>query len=120
MREQYAPQQASITKRDEWSLTFEDILDLDKPRTDCPTKLPDVPKGPSEDPEMRKMMNNKPLTSMQRTLLYVGSGLCGAQDWVEKNWLAEGKHVKQNVADKFLKDCVQTFIKKGGNKGLKR
>ena len=35
---------APLTKRDAWAATFEHLFEeLDEPRTDCPTKLPDAP-----------------------------------------------------------------------------
>ena len=44
MREQYAPNCQPFTKRDEWSLSFEQyLMEIQQPRTDCPMKLPDIP-----------------------------------------------------------------------------
>lgn len=42
-----------LTKRDAWAATFDYLFDeLDAPRTDCPTHLPDVP--PPEEGEMER------------------------------------------------------------------
>eukprot|EP01084_Bolivina_argentea_P310419 537163_1 len=45
MRQEFAPNSPSLSKREEWSLTFEDVINLDKPRTDCPMTLPNIPQS---------------------------------------------------------------------------
>jgi hypothetical protein len=38
------PARAVLTKRDAWAGTFDELLTLDAPRTDCPMHLPEPPK----------------------------------------------------------------------------
>lgn len=62
----------SLTKRDEWSATFEFVLDsLEEPRKDCPIHLPDAlePTYPSEDE------SNLPLNDLQKHIAEVHSFL---------------------------------------------
>lgn len=40
-----------LTARDAWAATFEDLLSLDTPRTDCPLELPVVPPPPASELE---------------------------------------------------------------------
>eukprot|EP01083_Nonionella_stella_P199151 730503_1 len=48
MREQFAPTSPAFTKREAWALPFDDLINLDEVRTDCPMKLPDIPKSSYE------------------------------------------------------------------------
>eukprot|EP00483_Globobulimina_turgida_P002054 UN02056 len=49
IREQFAPTSPWLTEREKWSLTFEDLINLNEVRTDCPMKLPEVPDSSGED-----------------------------------------------------------------------
>jgi len=40
IRKWFAPDQPFLTKRDSWATSFDDIVSLSAPRTDCPTSLP--------------------------------------------------------------------------------
>ncbi|ETO24632.1 Phosphoesterase family protein, partial [Reticulomyxa filosa] len=106
MREQFAPDYPPFNDREDIALTFENLLDLDYPRQDCPTKLPDVPSSPSSF-EMYPI-GSQPVSDFQLNLAYSIAPLCGAshQDIEE--------HSKnQEILGRFLMDCTEFFVKSG-------
>lgn len=62
-----------LTKRDAWAATFEHLLSLDEPRTDCPMHLPD-PMPPTMSLETEA---SKPLNGLQKHIAHVHGHLSG-------------------------------------------
>lgn len=61
-----------LTKRDEWSATFEHLFEtLDSPRTDCPLHLPDAP------PPSQTFEETLPVNSLQRNIMGMHAHLTG-------------------------------------------
>jgi len=63
-----------LTKRDEWAATFEQVLTLSTPRTDCPTTLP------SPQPLLhswKPATGENPITDFQRELIAIAAGING-------------------------------------------
>ena len=56
-----------LTTRDAWSATFEHVLSLETPRSDCPTELPDAPK-PGDEWSLEAEMA-LPINELQRDIL---------------------------------------------------
>jgi len=105
MREQFAPDYPPFTDREMIALTIEDLLTLEYPRDDCPTKLPDVPPGASMSYYEQGM---EPVSAFQRNLALSIAPLCNASphvvDQVSKN---------QDMLGRFLMECSDHFVHSG-------
>jgi phospholipase C len=66
-----------LTKRDAWSATFEQVLNLTEPRTDCPTHLPDAPPPSLEySPEKEAAL---PVNGLQEYIMSVHANVMGEE-----------------------------------------
>jgi len=112
IREQFCPGFPAFTKRDTWSLTFEDVISLDEPRTDCPKTLPDVPNGFSrihpyyQNPDHPYIMGNQKPTTFGESLLKSAAQLCGLEDYDVSHYL-----VNDDTAARFVTGCVEKIMK---------
>jgi hypothetical protein len=61
----------SLTRREAWAATFEHILSLPTPRTDCPLTMPEVPFSLRHVPQD----GQAPLSALQREFVAMVSGL---------------------------------------------
>ncbi|ETO31587.1 phosphoesterase family protein [Reticulomyxa filosa] len=101
IREQFSPDYPPYNDREDIALTFEQMLNLEYPRDDCPTKLPDVPTGQSPflyDPKQQ------PVNSFQFNLANAIAPLCGASQQDVTN---HGQN--QDMLGRFVIDCAQYF-----------
>ncbi|ETO10839.1 hypothetical protein RFI_26538, partial [Reticulomyxa filosa] len=76
IRAQFAPDYPPFTNRDDIALTFEDILNLDYPRTDCPTQLPDVPPGYERRSSSLPRQGLQPVNDFQLNLAHSIAPFC--------------------------------------------
>jgi len=111
IREQYCPGFPAFTKRDEWSLTFEDVVSLDEPRVDCPTTLPNVPDGFSrvhpyyQNGNDYRLGYQKPPEFVE-SLVKATAQICNLQDYDVSRYLTN-----EDTAGRFLMGCVEKFMK---------
>ena len=122
------PDAQAVTKRDEWSLTFEDVINLDEMRQDCPITLPDIPDGYSNiHPSLHYgkgkrgkggkhkkngirehtwwMPGKQATNDFQRSILAAASPLCNLELKDMDKYL-----VDQATCGQFLIDCMKDFI----------
>jgi len=69
-------QSPPLTKRDAWSATFEQVLSLTEPRTDCPLHLP--PASPPSSFYSAKTESLMPINDLQRQIMTVHAHLAGS------------------------------------------
>jgi len=105
IREQFTPGVPPFTKRDGYSLSFENIVSLDTPRTDCPMTLPDVPKSEGKYVYTQGLQGT---SEYHRSLARTIAPLCGMKHDDKKLLRA---FVNQNAMAKFYKECVNAFLK---------
>ncbi|ETO26375.1 phosphoesterase family protein [Reticulomyxa filosa] len=107
LREQFTPSYPPLTKRDEISLTFEQILSLDYPRQDCPTQLPDVPSNEQDLLALglkEAAYGAMPVNGFQISLASAIAPLCGAS---YNDVMAHSKN--QDTMGRFVMDCSNYF-----------
>jgi len=110
IREQYCPGVEPFTKRDAYSLSFENIVSLSTPRTDCPMKLPDVPTSSKEYERLKReqgfSQGMQPTNDFQQSLARSVAPLCGkSSEEVEKSF------INQDAIGRFYKECVDIVLK---------
>eukprot|EP00483_Globobulimina_turgida_P010668 UN10689 len=101
IREQFAPTSPAFTKREAWALTFEDLINLDRPRSDCPMKLPEIPKSSYDNIDWipGQQANNEYQINIAKSVAY----MCGRQDEFEQ-------HLENQASlGLFVKDCVKQW-----------
>ncbi|ETO04294.1 Phosphoesterase family protein [Reticulomyxa filosa] len=105
IRAQFAPDYPPFTNRDDVALTFEDMLNLDYPRGDCPTQLPDVPPGYERHSSSLPRQGLQPVNDFQLNLAYSIAPLCHATSQVVK-----GLSQNQDTLGRFAMECADYFI----------
>jgi len=78
----FALQGGPLTKRDAWAATFEHLIVGDMPRTDCPTKLPNVPPPTLEEFERQY---NLPLDEHAEGVITMLCEMIGEDKTVEED-----------------------------------
>jgi phospholipase C len=89
-----------LNARDTWASPFDDVFDLDAPRTDCPTTLPPV------FPSLAKPNQpDQPMHDLQLTMVRIANYLNGNADDITKLTTEKegGTYVKQRIAQFFEK-----------------
>lgn len=78
LRKMFTPNMPFLTKRDAWADTFDHIMSLSSPRTDCPKTLPDVPdhRGMGGLKTLAEAAD-EPVTAWQQSLVSLTSQLSG-------------------------------------------
>jgi len=70
-------QSGPLTKRDEWSATFEQVLSLSEPRADCPLHMPAAPPPAQHlSPEIEARL---PVNDLQKHIMTVTAHLAGVE-----------------------------------------
>jgi len=106
LRTQFAPNFPPFNARENISLTFENILTLTTPRTDCPIILPEVPGDPN--PLYPFPRGLQPITDFQLDLTHSIAPLCGAPPYVVF------QHTQnQATLGGFARDCAKFFARYG-------
>ncbi|ESW06268.1 hypothetical protein PHAVU_010G033400 [Phaseolus vulgaris] len=92
-----------LTKRDAWAGTFENLLSLTTPRTDCPVKMP-------EPVKLREVGGdeNAELSEFQEELIYMTATLNGDHNKSTYPKLTQNLTVSEAV--KYCEDAFQTFL----------
>jgi len=104
MREQFSPSYPPYNNREAISLTFEGMVNLDYPREDCPTKLPDVPSSLGAWSKMKFKRGAQPVNEFQLNLAYSLAPLCDASSQTVD------EHSKnQEMLGKFAMECTKIF-----------
>eukprot|EP01084_Bolivina_argentea_P318596 552536_1 len=102
IRQQFAPMAPALTKRENWSKTFDDLINLNEMRTDCPMTLPDIPEISYENVEWIPglQQNHEYQISIANSAAY----MCGKGDQVDK--------YMQNQASLgiFVKKCMEEWM----------
>ena len=92
----------SLTRRDAWAATFDHVLSLTEPRTDCPLTMPEVPFSLRHRPQDGKA----PLSELQREFVLLASSLNQPNpDLVEKGHgmtVLEGANFIREQVNKFF------------------
>ncbi|KAL3688759.1 hypothetical protein R1sor_015068 [Riccia sorocarpa] len=99
-----------LTKRDEWAGTFEGVLSLSQPRTDCPLTLPEVPPPDATDREL-PVAHKCQLHEWQKELVllaYVLTGATGPD--VPQTCEDVAKLMDSEKACEFVEKAVETFM----------
>lgn len=92
-----------LTKRDEWAGNFEFVFNLlDKPRTDCPTKLPDPVVGSKMEIEMWTKSGQNKVSGLQKSLIRTLARMNG-DTWDEKTNPIENEHHGAQVLEHHMK-----------------
>jgi hypothetical protein len=105
MREQFAPASPPLTKREDWALTFDDLINLDEMREDCPMTLPDVPVGEHGVSVLRDWIpGQQPLHAYQESILRMAARMCHRDEEVEDHM-----H-NQQAMHRFLKTCMKQWM----------
>ena len=101
MREQFAPKSPAFTQRDAWALPFDDLINLEEPRTDCPMRLPEVPNSSYENVEFTPGL--QPNNDYQVNFAISAAAMCGRSDEIEQ-------HLENQASlGTFVKDCVREW-----------
>ena len=102
MREQFAPSSPPFTARDAWALPFDDLINLDVMRRDCPLKLPEIPESSYEDVDYEpgEQPNNEYQISFARST----AAMC---DRLEE---LEGQLENQRSLGLFVRECSQQWL----------
>eukprot|EP01084_Bolivina_argentea_P318597 552537_1 len=116
LREQFAPNCPPFTKRDEWSLTFEHVLSLNKPRNDCIENfdfidLDNLIRIDELNSDVNTNMENCDCSHFcvgESGMAHAVASLCNKQDIVE-NMLQQGPHVYMP----FLINCTNEWYYSG-------
>jgi len=94
-----------LTHRDAWSATFEQVLSLKEPRTDCPYHLPSAP-PPSHNYSPEKEAH-LPVNDLQRHIIDIHAHLSGKEipkhiheqgqisEWLKKHYQMHAEQTKQ-------------------------
>ena len=102
MREQFAPTSPSLTKREEWALTFEDLINLNVMREDCPMTLPDIPSSSYDNIDW--IPGQQENHDYQMSIAQSASHMCGRGE----EWRLHTRN--QQSLGLFVKDCVNDWI----------
>lgn len=106
LREQFAPESPSLSKREEWSLTFEDLINLDEMRTDCPLTLPEIPVS-AENYSSEWIPGQQALNSYQISFAKMAACMCNRDDELDS-------HLQnQESMGSFVKQCIQEWMTNG-------
>ena len=121
LREQFAPDCEPFSKRDSWSLTFENVLSLDEPRTDCIKSFDDyidefdLNKMIEEDEKNNNINNDMENCDCshfcpgQSGMAHAVAALCGKEDIVEQMLTDYGPDVYMP----FLINCTNEWYYNG-------
>lgn len=111
-----------LTKRDAWSATFEHVLSLSAPRTDCPLHLPDAPPFTLSPEEEARL----PVNDLQKHLISSHAFMNGIEtpshlveqsqvgEWLQSQFLthkhrtAHWRHSKQGKQEDLLRVAFQS------------
>ena len=104
MREQFAPKSPPFTKRDAWALPFDDLINLEHPRSDCPMRLPEIPKSSYD--EINWIPGLQQNNDYQINIGQSVANMCGRMDEFEQ-------HLDNQASlGLFVKDCVKQWMSK--------
>ncbi|KAL2630739.1 hypothetical protein R1flu_015425 [Riccia fluitans] len=104
-----------LTKRDEWAATFEGVLSLSQPRSDCPLTLPDVP-APDATDRALPIAHQCHLHEWQQELVLLAYVLKGAKGPNIPHTCEEvAKLMDTEKACDFVEKAVDTFLQQGEN-----
>ncbi|CAJ1948674.1 unnamed protein product [Sphenostylis stenocarpa] len=94
-----------LTKRDAWAGTFENLLSLSTPRTDCPVKLAE----PIKLREVGAAEEEKQLSEFQEELIHLAASLNGDHSKsIYPNKLTQNLTVSEAV--KYCEGAFETFL----------
>eukprot|EP01083_Nonionella_stella_P204096 744293_1 len=92
LRNEYISHSPSLSIREEWSLTFEHLINLDTMRTDTPLVLPSIYLDMSESTQNCFIdQQNKPGGELHLSMAILVASLCGRDDEVNKYLDSESK-----------------------------
>jgi len=109
LREQYASECPPFTKRDSYSLTFENILNLDSVRNDYPKTLPPIPSSLKDYQKIQSWFTRgkQKTNDWDRSLV---SSACGICDYpLDK---IDDILIDQDTTGNFLLNCIDSFLHK--------
>eukprot|EP00602_Paraphysomonas_sp_CaronLab_P006374 CAMPEP_0185027458 /NCGR_PEP_ID=MMETSP1103-20130426/12521_1 /TAXON_ID=36769 /ORGANISM="Paraphysomonas bandaiensis, Strain Caron Lab Isolate" /LENGTH=447 /DNA_ID=CAMNT_0027561465 /DNA_START=156 /DNA_END=1499 /DNA_ORIENTATION=+ len=97
-----------LTARDQWAATFEWLFDeLDEPRVDCPTTLPEIPSHRELFPGTLPELNGQQkVTELQREFLAVAAGASNDRNF---DYGATEKWTELDAA-KYVEDRMKIFF----------
>eukprot|EP01084_Bolivina_argentea_P017987 33529_1 len=103
IRNEYTLNSPALSVREDWSLTFEDLINLNEPRTDCPLILPELGECTYQHNCWQPVGNsNKSLNSLQKVLVKV---VCGVAMQFDEKFI----NYDESMVGEIANNCFQKW-----------